>query len=221
MKNKKTKTMIACLALVGVIGLGSTLAYLSDKSNTLSNTFVVGSGYIPDPDLNQAVWIDETKVGEKRDNEKLYEDRTLSGNDYVNVLAGGSLTKDPVLRVNKGSVKSYVYLKVEGLDELDSKGITTTINTTDWEKVMDDGHTPDLSKNLDGIYRFKETLDPTNNVAATSALFNTLTVSVDFDGENVDLNNVELAGCAVQAVTYVDGNETPINLVDADAPQFN
>lgn len=220
MKNKKTKTMIACLALVGVIGLGSTLAYLSDKSNTLSNTFVVGSGYIPDEKLEQAVWIDETKVGEKRDNEKFYNERTLSGNDYKNVLAGGSLTKDPVLRVNKGSVKSYVYLKVEGLDALADQGITTTINDG-WTKVTSDGHTADSSTTKDGIYLYNEMLDPTNDVAATTALFNTLTVSADFDGEGVDLNNVELAGCAVQAVTYVDGNETVINLADAETPKFN
>ena len=227
MKNKKMKTMIASLALVGVVGLGSTLAYLSDKSNTLTNTFTVGSGYIPDEKLEQAVWIDETKVGTPATNEKMYEKRTLEGNKYEKVLAGSTLTKDPILRVNKGSVKSYGYLKVEGLDALKDKGITTTLNTTDWTKVkiVNKKVVADTSDGLDGIYIYGtatagKVIDPTNAVAATTPLFSQLTVATNFDGKNVTLDNVLLKGCAVQAVTFNDGKETPIALADSDAPAF-
>lgn len=224
MKNKKMKTMIASLALVGVIGLGSTLAYLSDKSNTLTNTFTVGSGYIPgDNDL--AVWIDETKVNAPKDG-KEYLGRTLVGNTYDKVLAGGTMTKDPILRVNTGSVKSYVYMKVEGLDALVAKGITTTLDTTNWTKVTTDGHTADTTKTLDGIYRYNTMLDPANSVASTTALFTQLTVSTNFketdaSGADTVLQNVVLKGCAVQGVTFTNGTETIIPLEKADAPQFN
>ncbi len=43
MNKKKLVTTFGSLALVGVIGVGASLAYLSDKTNTLTNTFTIGS----------------------------------------------------------------------------------------------------------------------------------------------------------------------------------
>lgn len=223
MKNKKMKTMIVSLAMVGAVGLGSTLAYLSDRSNTLTNTFTVGTGYIPgENDL--AVWIDETVVNAKEDG-LLYEGRTLEGNTYENVLPGNALVKDPILRVNEGSIKSYVYMKVIGLDQLAAAGITTAIDKENWQKVKSDGYTADQSAGLDGIYRYKEILDPTDDVAATTALFSELVVDEGFQNQDaqgnlISLENVLIKGCAVQAIKTVGGQESVIPLADVDAPVF-
>lgn len=223
MKNKKMKTMIVSLAMVGAVGLGSTLAYLSDKTNTLTNTFTVGTGFIPgDNDL--AVWIDETTVNTKSDGLS-YMGRTLEGNIYEKVLPGDILVKDPVLRVNKGSIKSYVYIQVSGLDQLATAGIKTSIDKTKWTKVTSDGHTADKTRTLDGIYRYQTILDPTNDVAATTALFTELAVDEGFKGQDaqgntISLQNVVIKGCAVQAIKTVGGVETIIPLIEVEAPLF-
>ena len=51
----KKKLMMAGLSagLVAVVGIGGTLAYLSDKSEVVTNTFTVGTGYIPGEDENR------------------------------------------------------------------------------------------------------------------------------------------------------------------------
>ena len=42
MNKKKLGVTLGSLALVGAIGFGATLAYLSDQTQTLNNTFVIG-----------------------------------------------------------------------------------------------------------------------------------------------------------------------------------
>ena len=42
-KNKKMFTMVGSLALVGAVAVGATLAYLSDNTSTITNTFTVGN----------------------------------------------------------------------------------------------------------------------------------------------------------------------------------
>ena len=49
---KKNKIMLSVISglLVAAVAVGGTLAYLSDKSNMVTNTFNVGSGYEWDED---------------------------------------------------------------------------------------------------------------------------------------------------------------------------
>lgn len=225
MKNRKTKSMIACLALVGVIGLGSTFAYLTSQSNTLKNTFTVGQGYIPDPDHdNQAVWIDEQDI------KKTDGSRTEKGNEYTNILPGDKLVKDPELNVNKASVKSYVYMQVTGLDALAEKGITTVINAPTNDKEGWVAYDVKDGK-LDGIYVYAKgnndpaIVDPTDKTATTTPLFSNLSVASDFNvkdenGNTVNLDNVVIRGCAVQAVTTTNGSESVIPFEQSDKPTF-
>ena len=148
MNKKKTATMVASLALVGAIGVGATLAYLSDKSNSLRNTFTIGEGYNPVGPNDQAVWIDETDINKESDDYDFVfkgENRTLDGNIYNDVYAESKLKKDPVLRLANDSVKSYGYIRVLGIT--DDHNIT--INTEKWEAV----ETYDQFGN--GIYRYK------------------------------------------------------------------
>ena len=62
MKNKKALKLIGALALVATVGVGATLAYLTDKSNIVTNSFTVGTGYETDDNTNLAVWIDEKRM---------------------------------------------------------------------------------------------------------------------------------------------------------------
>lgn len=105
MKKKALITTAAAVALVAVVGIGSTLAYFTDKADTQN---VVTFGHVD-------ISIDEpnfdTKDGKK--------DNAIS-----NVVPGQKITKDPTITVDETSETAYLRAKIV-LDE----------NLTDEEKA--------------------------------------------------------------------------------------
>lgn len=83
-----TKALVALLALVLVIGcsLGGTLAWLTDKTDAVTNTFTVG-------DIN--ITLDET-----------------TGNDYK-ILPGVNIPKDPKVTVEANSEACWLFVQVK------------------------------------------------------------------------------------------------------------
>lgn len=238
MKNKKA--MIASLALVGAIGVGATLAYLSDQSNILTNSFTVGQGYVEDPDLGQAVWVDEKDYDGTQDegsnHEKLYyyvdpdglnELRTLKGNDYgtaSNKLEAGSLvTKDPVIRLTEDSIDSWVYMQVtykkddaysfvKGDEE--GKNLEDVIDKNEW--VVTKNSTDNNMVTVE--VRYKKRLNSSNpdeeaNLHNTTALFDAIKIDETFTG-TPNITNITIKACAVQAVYTKDGQK--VYLAPAD-----
>lgn len=225
MKNKKALKLIGALALVATVGVGATLAYLTDKSNIVTNSFTVGTGYEIDDDTNLSVWIDEKKDGEPAEGELTVTDdgvvRTLVGNTYSDVLAGDELDKDPELNIAAGSIKSYAFIEVTGLEALKNKNVTVDLNKDDWKKVIiDEGTVVDdtSSTSLDGIYMYKTMLDPTNGIAETNPLFTEVKIGVNFDAETIE--QIVLKGCAVQGVKTVNGTVTEIPQTEIATPVF-
>lgn len=221
MKNKKAFKLIGALALVATVGVGATLAYLTDKSNIVTNSFTVGTGYEIDDDTNLAVWIDEEKIGTPAEDELIVDGRTLVGNTYSDVLAGDVLDKDPELNIAAGSVKSYAFIQVTGLDTLEAKGVTVDLKDTDWQKVdISSGKVVDVEDptTLDGIYMYKTMLDPTNGIAETNPLFTAVTIDPNFDDTTIE--SIVLKGCAVQGVKTVNGTETVIPQTEIATPVF-
>lgn len=225
MKNKKALKLIGALALVATVGVGATLAYLTDKSNIVRNSFTVGTGYETDDNTNLAVWIDEKKNGEAAQGELTVTDdgvlRTLVGNTYSDVLAGDVLDKDPELNIAAGSIKSYGFIEVTGLDALKALDVTVDLNTTDWKKVdISTGKVVDVEDptTLDGIYMYETMLDPTNGIAETNPLFTAVTIDPNFDDTTIE--SIVLKGCAVQGVKTVNGTETVIQQNEIAVPVF-
>lgn len=221
MKNKKALKLIGALALVATVGVGATLAYLTDKSNIVTNSFTVGTGYEIDNDTKLSVWIDEKKIGTPAKDELIVDGRTLGGNTYSDVLAGDVLDKDPELNIAAGSVKSYAFIQVTGLDTLEAKGVTVDLKDTDWKKVdISSGKVVDVEDptTLDGIYMYKTMLDPTNGIAETNPLFTAVTIDPNFDDTTIE--SIVLKGCAVQGVKTVNGTETVIPQTEIATPVF-
>lgn len=220
MNKKALKTTVASLALVGVIGVGATLAYLSSQSNELTNTFTAGEGYPEIPEYNQALILHESFVPKKHEpidctkaNSCYLVDgiikRNIVGNVYEDVQAGSVVTKDPEVTLNANSVNSYLYIKVQGLDALKENNVTTQINNAAWVKVSD-------QEGLDGLYRYVGD-NATNGIVETSTyttttepLFNTLIFAGDKDYSKVTLSKVNLAAAAVQATYTQDGVEVTV-----------
>lgn len=120
MKKKNLITTVASVAMVGVIAVGSTLAYLSDTDGKLTNSFdFVANGISIDLWENNGI----NDLGKGSSDPVEYT--------YSNVVAGQKLTKDVNADV-KTSVDAYVFIKLaetgtgEGLlDSAEIKDIWT------------------------------------------------------------------------------------------------
>lgn len=144
MNKKKAAMSLMSLALVGAVAVGGTLAFLTDTTGKVTNTFTMGKGYeeetVPvdpdDPDSetvsHTGLWLDETKIPADapadtrypseigtalKDRVEASEDGT-SGVEYKDLVPGDIMVKDPTFHMVKGSVKSRVVMKVTGLDAL-------------------------------------------------------------------------------------------------------
>ena len=117
MKNKKLISMIAAVALVAVVGIGATLAYFTDKDDA-SN--IVTMGHV-DIDLKEPNFSGGADGGEIK-----------------NVTPGQEISKDPTVKVENGSEKAYIRLKLEvtGLDDA-HKAQLLAKNTNGTYKYLD------------------------------------------------------------------------------------
>ncbi len=226
MNKKKLTKLGVSLALVATVGVGATLAYLSATSDTLTNSFTVGDGFITDDEhpsivLDEAFWTNDGKDQITEDEKSPFNpSRTTDGNEYKNVLSGDTLTKDPTVHVRNGSVNSYVFVRVDGLDELvalqnkdDETLFSVDINDDNqWKKVANtDGvYTPTPNDQLDGVYVWHQPLETEGKTEgyyqSTDALFDAIVVRnvsnfLDDSNQKISLedNDIIITACAVQA----------------------
>lgn len=98
---KKKLTMVAALVLVFALGVTGTLAYLTAKSDTITNTFTVG---------NVKIELKETDAtGSNGNLAKSYK-----------MVPGSLLAKDPTVTVTANSEECYLFVKVEKSDGFDN-----------------------------------------------------------------------------------------------------
>lgn len=102
---KKLFISVVAVALVACFAIGGTLAWLTDTTDPVTNTFTVG-------DIN--ITLDES-----------------TGDDYK-VIPGTSLAKDPTVTVEANSEKCWLFVKVQ--EENWQKGISYAM-ADGWVKV--------------------------------------------------------------------------------------
>ncbi len=105
MKKKNLITTAVSLALVAVVGVGATLAYFTDKTDTMTNVFVSGK---VDVTLIDEFNKTETPKGEY----EFDENGVQTGILYTNVMPGDTLDKDVSLMVRDGSSNAHVGIVV-------------------------------------------------------------------------------------------------------------
>ncbi|CAK7046166.1 MAG: hypothetical protein EUB_02988 [Eubacterium sp.] len=201
-KNKKRMAKgIAAAALIGVIAVGSTLAYLSATTGTKTNTFT-GS--------------DKTITGETI--EENYEKDKAE-----NYKPGDVIKKDPTVNLKAGSESAYVALSTDyyGDDvvakEIDGKTVVdsgtkmsrtafakyATINDLNAKPDKADGVWTLIAKSANGseLYMYDTVLEPDGDkdVAATP-LFTSTTVNAGLR----TITTTELE--TTDVYTYVDAN---------------
>lgn len=121
MKMKKMISILSAVALVAVIGVGSTLAYFTDKDEAKN---VISMGNV-DVDLEEPIFSEEN------------EDNTIE-----DVVPNQSIVKDPTITVKADSESCYLRAKIE-ITELDEEHVAQLmegINVgSDWV-LSDDGY---------------------------------------------------------------------------------
>lgn len=138
MKNSKsTKRGLAALALVlaGGIAAGGTLAYLSDQTATVTNTFTAKSSLVEDSKTD--FLLDESKEFEKINGSYVIKgtERVENGYKYENIVPGTTLAKDPRVLVDDVQENAYLYVVVN--DSLQDD-LTWEFLETNWKKVKSD-----------------------------------------------------------------------------------
>lgn len=101
-RNRRILMTVCLLALVMVVSVGGTIAWLTDTTDPVTNTFTVGNIDI---------------------------DLTESDNLDLKMVPGKTITKDPKVTVKAGSEACWLFVKVEKSSTLDTY-ISYTVDTS-------------------------------------------------------------------------------------------
>lgn len=192
MKKAKLVTTLGAVALIGVIGVGSTFAYLSDKTGTVTNTFTVGNvSFDDDNDLKSGLRESDVVRDEKTGN---YVDNDGDGtwnvieNDYTNLVAGETVYKDPTVIMADDSEVAWVFAQITNTND---EAFANIAWSEDWVKVES------LSTN-DAVVYAKET---TIAAGEASTIFTSVTMSTEITGETV-IPEIKVKAFAIQAAGF-------------------
>lgn len=131
-KNKKLIIITVAAALLVVLGIVGTVAYLS-SSDSVENTFTVGKIKIT---------LDETKVD--TDGVAVTPKATVKSNQYK-LRPSHTYTKDPVVHVDADSESAWVFIKVtNGIASVEdaANNIDSQIKANGWTALA----------SVDGVY---------------------------------------------------------------------
>lgn len=196
MKRAKV-TAILGAALIGAVGIGTTFAYLTSQTGTVTNTFTVGN-----VDFDKVAGLKESAV--EREN-GVYVDKdgenqwTSDGNTYEDLYAGETILKDPTVRLEEGSQDAWVYAMIT-IDNADA--FSAVDYSADWVDVTEAYH---ALHETDGNYAVYARV---NGLSAEtpSTIFNSVTVDKSVTSET-EMGNISVKACAVQMAgfdTYMD-----------------
>lgn len=185
----KVLAVAACAVLLVVGSVAGTLAYLTDKTDPITNTFTVG---------NVEITLTEAKVDvygnpiDDEDNivENKAEAPRVNSNKYK-LVPGKTYTKDPIVSVTAGSEACWLFVKVDnGISEIevDSSSIVSQMNEKGWTLLA--GKTD--------IY-YHAVVDASNSENDLPVeVFSNFTIDGDKTGENM----LQYAGKSITVTAY-------------------
>lgn len=203
---KKIVALCLCIALAVVAIGGATLAYFTDQTTEVKNTFTVGNVKIT---LSEPSWVE----------------------DNAKMVPGTTIAKDPTITVNAGSERAYTFMKVQlstdfakllkdyatakrldlttndGQNALINAWFTSTVNP----KVM--------SINTTENYVILGVLSP-KNAGESVKYFDAVKVPADVTNDMIKANgdyNIIITAYAVQASGIEGSNTNADTSVDPDA----
>lgn len=195
MKKTKLVTMLGAVSLIGAIGAGSTFAYLTSTTGTVSNTFTVGNVNF-DEELQGG--LSESKVA--RDAESgLYVDAdganvwSVKENQYKDLVAGEVVCKDPTVHMASDSQDAWVFAKI-----VNANPDLAIAYAGDWVDVTDDYKDAKSLTDIDyKVYAKKDIISRSEH----STIFNNVTVGADVTADTT-FTPIKVSACAVQAAGF-------------------
>lgn len=181
MKKKNLITAVASVAMVGVIAVGSTLAYLTATDGKLTNQFDF---------VDNGITLDLWENTETADNvgKGVNEDLTA---DYTNLVSNETLKKQVRVDYTTGT-QAYVFIKISDV------GTGTQMNLGDingvWQAVPGQTNT--------NKYGYYYTTVEAADVAQTLNVFDTVQVP-NVNGV-VTLNSISIKTAAIQTGSFAD-----------------
>ena len=136
MKNGKLIATLGSVALIAAIGIGSTFAYLSDSTDTVTNKFTLGnvSFGLHGGLAEQEVVLENGKyvIGDGADENTTVD--WVQTNTYAKVTPGETVAKNPTAFISSDSENAWLFVRVS--KSSDFKTITfnsdfTVVGTTD------------------------------------------------------------------------------------------
>lgn len=123
----KALLLTLCAVMLMAASVLGTVAYLTDQTDAVVNTFTVGSIFDDDEDSG-IVLLEHEAVDPDGDGVYALNTKEVSANTYV-VYPGVNLPKDPFVRVT--GLNAQAYLFVEVVDNTCS-ALTVTVDTAKW-----------------------------------------------------------------------------------------
>lgn len=208
MEKKSLKKILLSVGLVGVIGVGASLAYFSDFTDVLRNTFTM-AGEAGEKAVS--LTIKENKVKYENGDYVAVENEWKTegeGNNYENLLPGASLWKNPTVVIDPNTIDSYVVVKVTGLGQ-DDVFNPITINNTKWI---------DITSTVDGdegakYFQYYETVKTTDSGKDLEPLFTNITVKSDLTTVPEKPDDIVVSAAAVQATNNDNAVQQAVNLL--------
>ena len=130
MRSKKTWLIVACTVMVLAVSVVGTIAYLTDTTGPVVNTFTMGN-LLDDP-LNFVLKEHQATDADKDGVYTLDDTKEVNTNTYT-VLPGVDLPKDPFVKTNE-TLKLDAYVFVEVVDETGT-ALHFTVDSDKWTKL--------------------------------------------------------------------------------------
>lgn len=183
MKMKKALTMVGALALVGALGIGTTLAYFTDKADAKN---VITMGHV------------DIEISEPE-----FDVATNSTKKIANVVPGDTITKDPTITVKSGSEDAYIRVKL-AFSAVDGSAALTATQQKD---ILDNVNIDDTKWYLatDGYYYYKDAVTAGSSVE----MFDTLKIPSSWGNEAADLSfALDVSAEAIQKDNFTPTKST-------------
>lgn len=185
MKKKNFLTILLSLALVAVIGVGATLAYLTDNTQTVNNKFTFDDIEITLKENATVPAGQSYLIRENKDN-TVAGTEAIEGSDvgvvYSDILPGATVEKNPYITVSASNAHAYVYAYVTGVAD----PLSVVAWSEGWTEVETD---------LTGTLLRREVA---KNAAGKYDVFTQVQVATGAAGTE-DLNDISIKAYAHQA----------------------
>lgn len=185
-KSNKKKLILPVLLLLLLVGIGTTVAWLTSTSE-LTNNFTVGSFNVPTTDPEDETEELDTTNGSLNGN--LYE-KSWNVKDEHKLTPGVSFNKDPYVGIGPDSEDAVVYLYVENnfsnAENNYSNKVYFAINDG-WEAVENETTSgPENGTYTSGLFKYSNVLesDDEKDSWTTEPLFSRVVVADDANTED-------------------------------------